>query len=65
MALEGKSTTDTLHTMKTHGRQLHSFLTLALETGEGLVLCSAHLNPSIHQIRGWVDPKASLDITQE
>jgi len=65
-ALEGKGThCSSPHYEGTWKTQLHSFLTLAFGRGEWPALCSAYLNYSIHQVSGWVDPEASLDITQK
>jgi hypothetical protein len=47
-------------------RQLHTFLTLALDGGKQLASCPSHLTsrgtaPINHWIGGWVVPRASLD----
>jgi hypothetical protein len=50
--------------MKAYGGvdvEIHIFLTSALAGGEWSAARPVHLNPDIHWIGGWVDPRAGLD----
>jgi hypothetical protein len=48
-----------LHSMKAYGRmkaQLHSFLTLAIDSSDWSASCPSHFNPSACWVWGWVGP---------